>query len=410
MMQPPLFDAPAPRIYSVSAITAYIKNRLEVDLTLQNLWLEGEISNWRSAPSGHVYFTLKDSDASIRCVLWRSTVSKLSHLPHGDGEAVLANGHISVYEPSGQYQFYVEDLEPIGLGTLHAQFEQLKTRLAAEGLFDETRKRSPPPFPRRIGLVTSPVGAALRDLLHVLHRRYPLAEAILSPTQVQGEAAPRQIVSALQALSTVSGVDVIVLARGGGSLEDLWAFNDERVARAVAASPIPVVCGVGHETDFTISDFVADLRAPTPSAAAELVTPDQDELARHLGQLRVRLADGTRETINQRRHKLAGETRALRRLSPQAWIERRRQRVDDFSQVTHTTIAHRLTLSRERLNGLWLRLSALNPDATLARGYAIVRHFGDSRVVSSVRQVGPGDRLSVQVSDGEFETTVQEEN
>jgi exodeoxyribonuclease VII large subunit len=406
-MQPPLFAASAPRVFSVSAITAYIKKRLEGDLTLQDLWLEGEISNWRPVSSGHVYFTLKDSDASIRCVMWRSTVPRLSYLPGGDGEAVRAHGHVSVYAPSGQYQFYVDELEPVGLGTLHAQFEQLKARLAQEGLFDEARKRPPPPFPRRIGIVTSPVGAALRDVLNVLRRRYPLAEVILSPSQVQGEDAPPQLVSALKALSRIEDVDVIILARGGGSLEDLWAFNDERVARAVAASPIPVVCGVGHETDFTIADFVADLRAPTPSAAAELVTPEWGELTRLLGGLRTQLAASIGGAVARRRHRLGSEMRALQRLSPQAWIEQRRQRLDDLSHVAQTTIAHRLALGRERLNGLSLRLSVLNPDATLARGYAIVRHKEDSRVVSRVVQVSSGDRLAVQVSDGEFESIVQ---
>jgi exodeoxyribonuclease VII large subunit len=406
-MQPSLFDDLAPRIYSVSAITAHIKARLEADLMLRDLWLEGEISNWKQAPSGHIYFTLKDPDASIRCVMWRSTLPRLSYVPAGDGEAVLAHGHVSVYEPSGQYQFYVNELEPVGLGALQAQFERLKARLAQEGLFDEERKRPLPLFPRRIGVVTSPVGAALRDILNVLRRRYPLAEVILSPTPVQGKDAPPQIVDALRALSTIEGIDVIILARGGGSLEDLWAFNDERAARAVAASPIPVVCGVGHETDFTITDFVADLRAPTPSAAAELVTPDRDELARRLRLLTAQLAAGVGETITRRRHRLAVETRALGRLSPQTWIDQRRQRVDDLSHVAQTTMAHRLSLGREQLNGLSSRLSALNPEATLTRGYAIVRRKEDDLVVSRVEQVSPGDRLSVRVSDGEFESVVQ---
>jgi exodeoxyribonuclease VII large subunit len=406
-MQPSLFDDPAPRVYSVSDITAHIKARLEADLTLRDLWLEGEISNWRRAPAGHVYFTLKDPDASIRCVMWRSTLPRLSYLPEGDGEAVLAHGHVSVYEPSGQYQLYVDELEPVGLGALQAQFEKLKARLAQEGLFDEERKRPLPSFPRRIGVVTSPVGAALRDILNVLRRRYPLAEVILSPTSVQGKDAPPQIASALEALSTVEGIDVIILTRGGGSLEDLWAFNDERVARAVAASPVPVVCGVGHETDFTIADFVADLRAPTPSAAAELVAPARDELARRLRSLTVQLAAGAGEAITRRRQTLAIEARALGRLSPQTWIEQRRQRVDDLSHAAQTSTAHRLSLSRERLNALSSRLSALNPEATLARGYAVVRRKEDGLVVSRVEQVSPGDRVSVRVSDGKFESVVQ---
>jgi len=406
-MQPSLFGNLAPHIYSVSAITAHIKARLETDLMLRDLWLEGEISNWRQAPSGHVYFTLKDPDASIRCVMWRSSLPRLSYLPAGDGEAVLAHGHISVYEPSGQYQFYVDELEPVGLGALQAQFDKLKARLAQEGLFDEERKRPLPRFPQRIGVVTSPVGAALRDVLNVLRRRYPLAEVILSPTPVQGKDAPPQIVNALGALSTIEDLDVIILARGGGSLEDLWAFNDERVARAVAASPIPVVCGVGHETDFTIADFVADLRAPTPSAAAELVAPNRDDLARRLRSLKDQLTAGLGEAITRRRQVLAIETRALAQLSPRTWIDQRRQRVDDLSHAAQTIAAHRLSLSRERLNGLSSRLSALNPEATLARGYAIVRRKEDDLVVSRVEQVLPGDRLSVRVSDGEFESVVQ---
>lgn len=406
-MQPSLFPDPEPRVYSVSAITTYIKERLRADPTLRDLWVEGEISNWRPAPSGHVYFTLKDPDASIRCVMWRSTLPHLSYLPDGDGEAVLAHGYISVYEPSGQYQFYVDDLEPVGLGALQARFEQLKARLAEEGLFDEARKHPLPPFPQRIGVVTSPTGAALRDILNVLRRRYPLAEVFLSPAQVQGEDAPPQIVGALQAVSQVEGVDVIILARGGGSLEDLWAFNDERVARAVADSPIPVVCGVGHETDFTIADFAADLRAPTPSAAAELTVPDQEELKRRLSLFEMRLAGRVSEAIAAHRQRLVGEVRALGRVSPQAWIERRRQRLDDLGRSAQTTLVHRLALGRERASGLSSRLLALNPEATLARGYAIVRRREDGRVVSRVGQVAPGDRLSVRVSDGEFESVVQ---
>jgi exodeoxyribonuclease VII large subunit len=409
-MQPSLFAALEPRVFSVSAITAYIKERLRVDRTLQDLWLEGETSNWRAAPSGHVYFTLKDPNASIRCVMWRSSVPKLSYLPAGDGEAVLAHGYVSVYEPSGQYQFYVDEIEPVGLGALHAQYERLKARLTEEGLFDEARKRPLPAFPRRIGVVTSPAGAALRDVLNVLRRRFPLVEVILSPTQVQGADAPPQIVHALSLLAGVSGVDVIILARGGGSLEDLWAFNDERVARAVAASPVPVVCGVGHETDFTIADFAADLRAPTPSAAAELATPDRAELAQRLLGLTARLAAGVGESVARRRHALTGELRALRRASPQLWIERRRQRLDDLARAAQTNLDHKLALRRERLTSLELRLSALNPEATLARGYAIVRRLDDGRVVKRIAQVSSGDQLSVQVSDGEFKTVVPREN
>jgi exodeoxyribonuclease VII large subunit len=397
-------DHTARRILTVSEVTRRIKTLLDSQRVLQDLWLEGEISNWKRSPPGHIYFTLKDEAASIRCVLWRSTAQRLTYLPVGDGEAVLAHGYISVYEPQGQYQLYVDDLQPVGLGSLYVQFEQLKARLAAEGLF-ERAKRPLPRFPRRIGVVTSPSGAALRDILNVLRRRYPLPEVILSPTLVQGEDAPPQIVRALQAVGRVQGVDVIILARGGGSLEDLWAFNSESVARTVAASPVPVVSGVGHETDFTITDFAADVRAPTPSIAAELAVPDRAELKHQVAAFQQRLAAAVGEMLVERRRALQSEARALRQLSPRARIDRQRQRVDDLTQVAIRVMSHQLALSRERLSGLQLRLAALNPAATLARGYAIVRRRADNAIVLHVRQVAPGDRLSVQVSDGTFETT-----
>ena len=393
------------RIFTVSEITLRIKTQLESDRVLQNLWLEGEISNWKRSPAGHIYFTLKDEQAAIRCVLWRSGAQRVTYLPAGDGEAVLVHGYVSVYEPQGLYQLYVDDLQPLGLGSLYARFEQLKARLAAEGLF-ERAKRPLPRFPRRIGVVTSPTGAVLRDILNVLRRRYPLTEVIVSPTLVQGEEAPAQIVRALQAVGRVPEVDVIILARGGGSLEDLWAFNDEAVARAVAAAPVPVVCGVGHETDFTIADFAADVRAPTPSAAAELVAPDCAELHREVAAARQYLVGALGELIARRRRAVQTEARALRQMSPRARIDRQRQRVDDLVLVAGRTMSHRLSLQRERLHGLQLRLAALNPTATLARGYAIVHRRADDRLVVRVTQVSAGDRLSVQVSDGSFESTV----
>jgi len=395
------------RVYTVSQVTSRIKTWLDNDRVLQDLWLEGEVSNWRSAPSGHIYFTLKDAAASLRCVMWRSTAQQLAYLPEGDGVAVLAHGKISVYELSGQYQLYVDDLQPAGLGALYVEFERLKARLAQEGLFDRP-KRPLPPFPRCIGVVTSPSGAVWRDIQNVLRRRYPLAEVILAPTLVQGEEAPSQIVAALRAVSQVPGVDVIILARGGGSIEDLWAFNDERVARALAAAPVPVVCGVGHETDVTIADYVADLRAPTPSAAAELVVPDRRELARQVADYRARLVAGAQETVTRRRRQLLSELRALRRLSPQSWIDRYRQRVDELSHAAQRASAYRLALNREQLRGLRLRLSALDPKATLQRGYAIVRRAADQRVVNRVGQVAPGDHLVIHVSDGTFKSMVEE--
>ncbi len=393
------------QVYRVSQITAYIKELFDSDYALQDLWLEGEVSNYSQAASGHVYFTLKDEEAQIRCVMWRSQVERQAYLPQ-DGEAILAHGRISVYEAGGRYQLYVDDIQPAGAGLLYLQFEALKERLAAEGLFDVGRKRPLPPFPRRLGLVTSPTAAALRDIVNVLRRRYPLVEVVLSPTLVQGDEAPSQIVAAIEALDQHTDVDAIIVARGGGSLEELWAFNDERVARAIYASQVPVVTGVGHETDFTIADFVADVRAPTPSAAAELVVPDRQELQGAVESWRGRLAQLMRGRIEEERRALQYQEQVLRRFSPQAQIDSYRQRIDDLMHSALAGLKHRLTLARERLRTLTSKLQTLSPLATLERGYAIARHLGTGKVVRSVAQVVAGDRLEVRVSDGQFESTV----
>lgn len=395
------------QIYRVSQITAYIKELFDSDYALQDLWLEGEVSNYSRAASGHVYFTLKDEEAQIRCVMWRSQAERQAYLPQ-NGEAIIAHGRISVYEAAGQYQLYVDDIQPAGAGLLYLQFEALKERLAAEGLFDVERKRPLPPFPRRLGLVTSPTAAALRDVVNVLRRRYPLVEVVLSPTLVQGDEAPSQIVVAIKALNQHTDVDAIIVARGGGSLEDLWAFNDERVARAIYASQIPVVTGVGHETDFTIADFVADVRAPTPSAAAEVAVPDRQELRGAVENWRGRLAQLMRGRIEEGRRALQYREQILRRFSPQAQIDSYRQRIDDLMHSALAGLKHRLALARERLRTLDSQLQTLSPLATLERGYAIARHLGTGKVVRSIAQVGAGDRLEVRVSDGKFESTVEQ--
>lgn len=402
-MQQPLFDF-SPRVLSVSAVNAYIRRKLEADLTLQDLWLEGEISNWKPASSGHIYFTLKDAAASLRCVVWRSQAGLLSYLPRREGEAVLAHGRVSVYEAGGNYQFYVDDLQPAGQGALYAQFERIKARLSAEGLFDADLKQPLPLFPQKIGVATSPTGAALRDILNVLRRRYPLAQVILAPAQVQGENAPLQLIAALGLLIR-QNVDVIILARGGGSLEDLWAFNDEALARAISACPIPVITGVGHETDFTIADFVADVRAPTPSAAAELATPDRLELKRSLYEQQLGLAGAMQEQISSARSEVRRQEWALARVSPQAALDNYRQRVDSLAARSSRSLQHQLSLQQERVKTLAARLETLNPHQTLARGYAIVQK--GSLVITQTHQVNPGDALVVKVQDGEFETIVR---
>ncbi|MCB0193161.1 MAG: exodeoxyribonuclease VII large subunit [Anaerolineae bacterium] len=402
-MQPFLFDF-SPRVFSVSEINAYLRQKIEADRQLQNVWLEGEISNWKQAASGHIYFTLKDPQATIRCVIWRTAASQLAYRPQRDGEAILAHGKISIYEAGGNYQFYIDELEPAGQGALHAEFERIKARLSADGLFDEERKQPLPAFPRAIGIVTSPDAAALRDILHVLRRRYPLARVILSPTPVQGDAAPPQIMAALDVLIR-QAVDVIILTRGGGSLEDLWAFNNEALAHTIAACPIPLVTGVGHETDFTIADFVADVRAPTPSAAAEIVSPDRRELEQTLVGQEIALTEAVGYILRQARTDLRHQLWALERLSPQSQINNYRQQIDGLIQRATQILRHRVDLRREQVENLAARLETLNPYSTLRRGYAIVQK--NNRVVHQKQQVDQGDEIVIKVSDGEFAAVVQ---
>jgi exodeoxyribonuclease VII large subunit len=391
--------------YTVSQLTGTIRRLIEDALELADVWVEGEVSNFSRAASGHCYFTLKDAGSQIGCVMWRSVAQAQRQLPV-DGDLVLAHGRVGVYEAAGRYQLYVDRFQPAGMGNLYLEFERLKARLEAEGLFAPEHKRPLPRFPRRIGVVTSPGAAALRDILTVLSRRYPLAELLLAPTLVQGDDAPPQIVAAIEALNEradVGGVDVIIVARGGGSLEDLWAFNDERVTRAVAASRIPVICGVGHETDFSLADFAADVRAPTPSAAAELVAPEQADLRSQVAGLTGMLMTALYAAMDERRWRLAEQARALKHLSPALQLIQARQHVDDLLGGAQAALRHDMALRRERLGGLTGRLAGVSPLGTLERGYAIVRHRDTEAIVRSVGQVAPGDTLDIRVVDGEFE-------
>ena len=400
LFEGPTFSEP----YTVSQLTSRIRHLIEGEPELGDVWIEGEISNFGRASSGHCYFTLKDAGAQIRCVMWRSVVTLQDHLPT-DGDLVLAHGRVGVYEAGGLYQLYVDQFRAAGVGDLYQQFERLKARLEAEGLFAPERKRPLPRFPCGIGVVTSQAAAALRDVINVLGRRYPLAEVLLAPTLVQGDAAPPQIVAALEALNRRDDVDVIIVTRGGGSLEDLQAFNDERVARAVTASRIPVVCGVGHETDFSLADFAADVRAPTPSAAAELVAPDRAELRTQVAMLSATLVAALQGTIEEQRWRLAEQMQALKHLSPAAQLAQARQRVDDLLGRAEAAMYYGLILRREQLSGLIGRLAGVSPLGTLKRGYAIVHHRETGDVVRSVAQVAPGDALDIRVADGEFEAT-----
>jgi exodeoxyribonuclease VII large subunit len=398
MEQMALFDA-SPR-WTVSNLTRHLRQLLEGDADLQGIWVEGEISNLSRPASGHIYFTLKDSAAALRCVMWKTDASRM-RVNLQDGMALEAHGSLGIYEVAGQYQLYADILRPVGEGALFQEFLRLKALLEAEGLFDQARKRAIPSAPRRIGIVTSSTGAALRDILNTLRRRMPLAEVVLAPTPVQGEEAPLKIVAALRSLNRVVKPDVILLARGGGSIEDLWAFNDERVVRAIIESEAPVITGVGHETDFTLADFAADLRAPTPTAAAELAT------AITMLELRQALVDRSQTLIRSMEFYFERQQTLLENLhtglqyaSPIRRVQTERQRVDEMSRRGNAAQAHRLELATARLAGLGNRLTALSPLAVMKRGYAVVTK--DKRVVASKSQVGDGDAVRVRVQDGEF--------
>jgi exodeoxyribonuclease VII large subunit len=402
MEQLTLFDA-SPR-WTVTELTRHLRQLLESDADLQGVWVEGEISNLSRPASGHIYFTLKDSGASLRCVMWRNDAARM-RFSLQDGVAIEAHGSLSVYEAGGQYQLYADVLRPLGEGALYQEFLRLKTLLEAEGLFDPARKRSIPDVLRRIGIVTSPTGAALRDMLNTLRRRLPLVEVVLAPTPVQGDEAPSAIVEALRTLNRVVAPDVILLARGGGSIEDLWAFNDERVVRALTESVAPVITGVGHETDFTLADFAADLRAPTPTAAAELATPVTIlDLQANLAEISRILISGTTSVIQRQRESATWLEERLRLFSPLRRLQTERQRLDELNRRGNAAQIHRLELAAERLKGLENHLLALSPTAVLRRGYAVVTK--NKKVVASKSQVKEGDALHVRVQDGEFDTRV----
>jgi exodeoxyribonuclease VII large subunit len=400
--QPFLFD-PSPR-WTVTELTRHLRQLLEEDTSLQEAWVEGEISNLSRPSSGHVYFTLKDSGASLRCVMWRKDAARMQFSPQ-EGSAVEAHGSISIYEAGGQYQLYVDILQPVGEGVLYQEFLRLKALLETEGLFDLARKRPIPESPRRIGIITSPTGAALRDMLNTLRRRLTLVEVFLAPVPVQGEEAPAAIVLALGNLNRFVAPDIILLARGGGSIEDLWAFNDERVVRAVTQSTAPVITGVGHETDFTLADFAADLRAPTPTAAAELATPiTLLDLKANLVEIGNILTSAAELSFQRRRDSITWTENRLRMASPLRRLQSERQRLDDLSRRGNATQFHRLALAMERLKGIENQLLALSPIEVLRRGYAVVTK--NQKVVTSKNQVFEGDPLRVRVRDGEFDARV----
>ena len=392
-------------VLSVSELNGYVQRLLASDPMLQGIQMRGEISNFKRHSSGHCYFVLKDDQARIQCVMFRSYAQMVPLRP-SDGMRVVVGGHVALYSRDGQYQFYAEAMRPDGMGELYLQFERLKQKLQQEGLFDAARKRPLPLLPVGVGIVTSPTGAVLQDIRQIAARRNPGVPLILYPARVQGPGAAVEIVAGIRALERHPQVDVIIVGRGGGSLEDLWPFNEEAVARAIHACKKPVVSAVGHETDFTIADFVADLRAPTPSAAAELTLPDRRELQDRLNELREALARSLRTRHQLARERLGVLGAQLAARHPAQVLERRRTRLEGLSQLLALHMGRRMAESGQRLEGLRARLEGLGPAQVLRRGYALVTDRKGNPIVRAMR-CGEGQEISVRLQDGVLNAQVQ---
>jgi exodeoxyribonuclease VII large subunit len=392
---------------SVSDVTRIIKTRLAESPELQGILVKGEVSNFKHHSSGHMYFTLKDEKCRLRCVMFRNR-SQSVRFGVEDGLTVVAHGSIGVYESSGEYQLYVEEMFPVGQGALFLAFEQLKRKLEAEGLFAEQRKRPLPYLPKTVGVITSPTGAAIRDIISVLQRRNPAVEILVAPAIVQGDAGPASVVAAIQLMNRAGHADVLIVGRGGGSLEELWTFNDEAVARAIAGSAIPVVSAVGHETDFTIADFVADRRAPTPSAAAEMVVPELALLVRQVQESRARMAGALGRTVQNWRDRLRLLTASPAITRPVDRINQLRQQLDELLRAAEADLRQRMAQEKARVEVAAGKLDSLSPLATLARGYAICQLAKSGDVVTRVGQVAPGARLLVRVTDGTVRCRAEE--
>ena len=394
---------PDRKVWSVTELTGRIRDLLEAEF--EDIWIAGEISNTRTSQAGHIYFTLKDEKSQIRCACFRDKLRGIKFRPE-DGLHVTLRGSISIYEARGEYQVYVTQIEPIGAGALQLAFEQLKARLQAEGLFDEERKKPLPLLPRRIGLVTSPTGAAVRDVLRILKRRFPNVYVLLYPVRVQGEEAPGEIAAALEYFGSRKAADVLLLVRGGGSLEDMWAFNEEKVARAIAACSIPVISGIGHETDFTIADFVADVRASTPSNAAEIVVRTRDEFLRHIEQLARSLAQHMRLVLLARRARLHAleAHRGFRRLD--YLLRQHRQRADELAARLGESLRRRLEHSRRAFERARTQLEERSPLRVLERGYSVA-YDSQGNVLRDAAQVEIGDAVAIQLARGKLITEVK---
>jgi len=392
-------------IYSVAEITREIKLLLET--TIPVVWVEGEISNLKFHTSGHLYFSLKDKDSQINCVMWRSRNAGLFFTPQ-DGMKVLALGKVTVYEKRGYYQFDVIKMQPAGIGELQLAFEQLKNKLQQEGLFDEEFKQPIPQYPESIGIVTSPTGAAIQDLVNILNRRFQGIEIILKPVKVQGEGAAVEIAAAIDEFNEYGRGDVLIVGRGGGSLEDLWAFNEEVVARAIFRSKIPVISAVGHEIDFSISDFVADLRAPTPSAAAELAVPDRTELLNRIRQYRKTIFEISASLIQYQRDRLKSLVGSYSFLKTPDLVRQYQQRLDDLIHTMQLTLDHRFNLQAQKLKSLSHRLQALAPESVLKRGYSVCYRVEDNKIIREANLLQVEDKIRVQFYKGRISGNVEE--
>lgn len=394
-------------VLTVSQLNRYVKSIIEQDFNLQTVFVQGEISNFTNHyKTGHYYMTVKDEFSSIKAVMFKTANMRLKFMPE-NSMSVIIKGRVSVFERDGQYQLYIDDMQPDGTGALSLAFEQLKKKLAAEGLFDEKRKKPIPAFPQRVGVVTSPTGAAIRDIINVISRRFPLAELILCPVAVQGDYAAAQIKSAIELFNKEKAADVLIVGRGGGSVEELWAFNEEIVARAVAASDIPVISAVGHETDFTICDFAADLRAPTPSAAAELAVPDSFQQKEMLASALYRMRASVDDRLGLEYSRLELFKSALRRLEPKNYIDSLRVRCDKASMAMDSAVKHGFAEKSSELASLCAKLDAMSPLKILARGYSVATKNG--KVITDSSCVEAGDKINVKLSSGSIDCEVLKE-
>lgn len=394
-------------VLSVSQLNRYIKMNFDADENLANIFISGEISNFTNHyRTGHLYFTLKDDSAAVRAVMFNSSAKRLKFMPE-DGMKVIARGRVSVYEASGQYQLYVDDMQPDGVGALNLAYEQLKEKLQKEGLFSELHKKPLPPYPEKVGVITSPTGAAVRDIINVLGRRFPYAEIVFCPVLVQGEGAHLQLTDAVNLFNSERAADVIIIGRGGGSIEDLWEFNDEGLARAVYNSEIPVISAVGHETDFTICDFVADMRAPTPSAAAELAVPDANELQYALSALKNRMFLNVSSGIADRRSRLEYLTSKGVLKSPDEMLSNRSQRLDTAFSKMLSSYENRIGGKKVEFISAATALSKLDPMSVLMRGFAFVSDKNGKNVYSS-QALAKGDKINVRFHDGSAACEVKE--